>query len=206
MNHLGTEDNRQSNKLTQQKITERAKRKGITEEQVVLRTLADLPVMQGASYEWPDIMDVSTNAVRLLMEAVNAETAFNLVRAVVEFFDAGVQNAHVDLDDRKRLAIFVSKMITDMMGNAEFMRYFISKEADGDPTVSWIVVRGLILFRIQAPDLLKICGTYFLEEQLCASHYEQLRIERRRNAEDQWALAEHACRRNALALRAGDKS
>lgn len=164
--------------LTEEKIDEltaknRIDNKEFTRADVVLMTLLDSAYMQGACADWPDIRELSRNALLELMRTITGFESYKIVSKVVNFYDRYVINVEHSVEARKRLAFFLSDLIGGMLENETYRKVFMEEHFRHDPKVLEIVVRGTLLDKIATPNSLAICGYCFENEIIQTDLYRQ---------------------------------
>ena len=179
--------------LTEEKIDEltaknRIDNKEFTRADVVLMTLLDSAYMQGACADWPDIRELSRNALLELMRTITGFESYKIVSKVVNFYDRYVINVEHSVGARKRLAFFLSDLIGGMLENETYRKVFMEEHFRHDPKVLEIVVRGTLLDRIATPNALTICGYCFENEIIQTDLYRQRFAEYKLHVEEICAI------------------
>lgn len=139
--------------------------------------------MQGATQDFAEIREICRRAFAELIAAhvydTSYEPCYNVVKTVVKMYDTEVINMYRQIETKKRLALFIYELTTQMLKIERYRQYITDHYFEGDVSVSASSMRGVVLENIITEDAMEICGDFFRNEILRSRIYRRMMVEQK---------------------------
>ena len=158
-------------RLSRTAIEAKMKQNHYTAEECIMIVVTDSPYMRGAAADWPDIRKVCINALRDMVPALSYRECYRIVIETVQLYDTQVVSVHRAIPDRKRLAYFLSELMSRMLAAPAYVARVRNEVFDGEFEPDETTLRGILLQRIATPDVLMVCGQFFRANTMRAEQF-----------------------------------
>lgn len=158
-------------RLSRTAIEAKMKQNHLPAEENIMFVVTDSPYMRGASADWPDIRKVCLNALRDMVPALSYRECYQIVIDTVQLYDTQIVSVHRAIPDRKRLAYFLSELISRMVTAPAYLSRVRNEVFGGEFEPDETTLRGIILRRIATADVLMVCGQFFRANTMRAEQF-----------------------------------